>query len=153
MTDIGARPNDEDTDDEEEERYGSLVRRARELARAGHIPEALEVVRAVPLPQGLCGWAHGRTGVLVEIASGLVESGAHAEAARVLQEARQSCAAMEEGTVWEAADEFHHIARLLEKIGARAEAVETWLEAARLAQAWPGRAACARRARTWPARG
>ena len=131
---MGSGPNDEDSDDEEEERYGALAKRARELARAGRLPEALEAVRAVPLPRGYSGWAHGRTGVLVEIASALVESGARAEAARVLQEARQSCAAMEERTVWEAADEFHHIARLLEKVGARDEALATWLQAARIAQ-------------------
>ena len=112
MRDIGSEPGDEGTDAEEEEPYGSLMRRARELARAGRLPEALEVVRTVPIPR-FQRLAHERTGTLISIVTKMVEGGARAEAGRVLEEARQSCAAMQEGTVWEAADGSHRIARLL----------------------------------------
>jgi len=119
----------------ESEAYEALAVDAQKLARTGRLDEALRMVRELPRPRGHSGWAHEKTIALTTIVSKLLDMGDPARAVEVLAEARQACAALQDRAVWEAADCLAQIARLLDRMGSRDEALEAWESATRLAQA------------------
>src|SRR5262249_12497756 len=107
------------TEAEDRGEYHRLADQAYSLAKAGRIAESYQHLREIPTPQKFSGWAWKKARRLQSIASALLEAGAGPRAALVLQEARATCEGMQDGALWEAAECFDQIARLLMKAGAR----------------------------------
>jgi tetratricopeptide (TPR) repeat protein len=123
------------SDREQEEQWEAWAVRAEELAKAGSVAEALDLVRTLPEATGFTDWAWQKTTALIAIAAAQIEQGHRREAANTLHAAGVSSGALRDayGGYAEAGC-LDEIARLHLQMGERREAQATWITAARLAR-------------------
>lgn len=118
----------------DELQYEARAIQAQGLVRAGRLEEASRLLADLPPGVRMRGWLQEKVIALVALAEGLLRRGDIDEAEETLSNAERECAALGEGSTWEAADSLAGIGKRWLEAGNKGKAIQTLEVAARLAR-------------------
>lgn len=96
-----------------EEHYERVAIRAQRLVRDGQLKEAEEILNELPPGEGFSGWLHEKVLASLMIASAQLEAGETDAGKNSLEALEIEVKALEPGSVWEAADCYLQMAKML----------------------------------------